>query len=103
MQKPQTDPLWDEGISSYLQGEYQKNQAPLTIDDLQGYANEQAVRVGDILETLFLMAIYGQWAYTDTEGQERELDEAALDSLYAKGRLSPDDLAAFDGVWTPVE
>lgn len=102
MQPIQADPLWDEGISSFLLGEYEKRQVPLTIDDLQSFANEQAVRVGDILETLFLMAIYGEWSYADTEGAELKLDESALDALYAKGRLTPEDLQEFNGVWAPV-
>jgi len=95
-------PLWDEGISSFLHGEYAKNEAPLTLEQLQGYAAEHAVRVGDILETLFLMAIYGSWQYSDADGVEQPLDEAALDALYAKGRLSVEDAAAFAGVWTPT-
>ncbi|MGQ7846680.1 hypothetical protein ACUNV4_19515 [Granulosicoccus sp. 3-233] len=102
MQQPQLDPLWDEGISSFLYGEYEKRQQALTIDDLQMFANEHAVRIGDILETLFLMAIYGEWIYADAEGRERVLDEDALNELYAKGRLGPEDLSAFDGVWIPI-
>ena len=102
MQQIKADPLWDEGISSYLLGEYQKKNAPLTIEDLQGFASEQAVRVGDILETLFLMAIYGVWSYTNEQGEDQVLDEDALDALYARGRLSEDDLKAFAGVWAPI-
>ena len=103
MQIPATnDPLWDEGISSFLLGEYEARQAPLSIDDLQGFAIEHATRVGDILETLFLMAIYGEWRYTDAAGAELRLDQAALDELYAKGRLSAQDLKAFPGMWAPV-
>ncbi len=96
------EPLWDEGLSSFLLGEYQKRQSPLTIDELQAFANEQAVRIGDILETLFLMALYGEWRYTAADGKDLKLDEEALNSLYAKGRLGPDDLVDFNGVWSPV-
>ena len=95
------DPLWDEGISSFLLGEYEQRQAPLTIDDLQGFAVDQAIRIGDMLETLFLMAIYGEWRYTDAAGKDLKLNEEALNTLYAKGRLSPEDLTEFNGLWTP--
>ena len=95
-------PLWDEGISSFLHGEYATRGEPLTLDDLQGYASEHAVRIGDILETLFLMAIYGAWRFTDANGVEQALDEDALNALYAKGRLSAEDLEAFAGVWAPA-
>ncbi len=101
MQQPApNDPLWDEGISSFLQGEHERLDRPLTIDDLQGFAVERATRIGDILETLFLMAIYGEWRYTDAAGNGLELDQGALDALYAKGRLKAEDLQAFAGVWS---
>jgi len=102
--QPQSDPapLWDEGISSFLHGEYEKCGKPLTLEQLQSYAAEHAVRVGDILETLFLMAIYGSWQYTDVDGVPQTLDEDALDALYAKGRLTAEDAAAFSGIWTPA-
>lgn len=96
------EPLWDEGISSYLLGEHEKRKAPLSSADLQSFAVDQAVRIGDLLETLFLMSIYGEWRYTDTDGNALVLDESALNELYAKGRLGPDDLADFDGLWSPV-
>ncbi len=102
MQTQSIDPLWDEGISSYLLSQYESQQSPLTMENLQTYAVEQAVRVGDLLETLFIMAIYGEWTYSDAEGKPQELDETALDDFYAKGRLSKEDLAAFSGVWAPA-
>ncbi len=102
MQQLMSAPLWDEGLSLFLLGEYEKRQAPLSMDDLRAFANENAVRIGDILETLFLMSIYGEWKYTDTDGVEQELDEDALNELYAKGRLTDNDLAVFSGIWQPV-
>jgi len=103
MQELHEDPLWDEGISSLLYGEYERLQKPFAMSDLRSYANEHAVRIGDILETLFLMAIYGAWKYTDEEGNEQQLDENALNSMYAKGRLTDADLEAFPGLWQPAE
>lgn len=103
MQQIQPAPLWDEGISTFLAGEYEKRQTPLTVSDLQIFARENAVRVGDILETLFLMAIYGEWQYIDADGVEQALDEDALNDLYAKGRLEESDLDAFSGMWQPKD
>lgn len=103
MQESVLDPLWDEGISSLLNGEYERVQQPFTMQDLRIYANEHAIRIGDILETLFLMGIYGSWKYIDENGTEQKLDEDALNALYAKGRLEEADLAAFPGLWQPVE
>jgi len=103
MQQLNPEPIWDEGISSYLYGEFERKQAPLSTEELRVSAIEQAVRIGDILETLFLMAIYGEWKYTDESGQEQTLDEDALNELYGKGRISEEELKAFPGFWSPVE
>jgi len=100
-QQMSEEPLWDEALSLFLHGEFEKRQAPLSMDDLRGFANENAIRIGDILETLFLMAIYGEWKYTDTDGAAQSLDEEALNELYAKGRLTDNDLDAFSGIWQP--
>ena len=102
MQMKMSEPLWDEGLASFLYGEYEKRQTPLELEDLRAFGNEHAVRIGDLLETLFLMSIYGEWKYTNADGEEQMLDEDALNELYAKGRLSEKDLAAFSGVWQPV-
>ncbi len=103
MQEQQLEPLWDEGIAALLDSEYARLQKPLTMADLRSHAIEHAVRIGDILETLFLMGIYGDWKYTDEDGVEQTLDEDALNALYAKGRLEESDLAAFPGLWLPAE
>lgn len=102
MQQIMSAPLWDEGISLFLCGEYDKRNEPFSLEDLRGFANENAIRIGDILETLFLMTIYGEWKFTTMEGAEKELDEDALNELYAKGRLSEEDLVGFEGLWQPV-
>ena len=102
MQQLMSEPLWDEGLSSFLYGEYEKRKTPLNLDDLRAFANENAVRIGDLLETLFLMSIYGEWKYTNTDGEDQMLDEDALNELYARGRLTDKDQAAFSGVWQPA-
>ena len=102
MQSLKADVLWDEGISSHLAVEYERLQRPLKTADLQQIANEHAVRVGDLLETLYLMAIEGAWHYCDEQGTTQEVDEKALDELYAKGRIGQDDLKCFSGVWIPA-
>ena len=102
MQTLPIEPPWDEGISSYLLGEYAKRQSPLSMEDLEVFAAHQAVRVGDLLETLFIMAIYGEWTYSNADGVAERLDENALDDFYAKGRLSKEDLATFSGFWAPA-
>jgi len=101
-EQQQLEPLWDEGISSLLNGEFERAQKPLAMADLRAYSLEHAVRIGDILETLFLMGIYGVWKYTNEEGVEQKLDEDALNALLSKGRLNDEDLKAFSGFWQPA-
>jgi len=95
-------PLWDEAIQGMLTAEFEKNQRPLDIVDLQTLAADHATRIGDIMETLFLMAVYGDWIYASEEGEKQSVDQAALDDLYARGRLGADDLKTFDGLWQPA-
>lgn len=102
MQMPEMAPLWDEAIAGLLTEDQAALGAPLTLERLQELAHEHTIRLGDILETLYLLAIYGDWSYTDSNGAEKQLDEKALDDLYAIGRVSQEDLSAFDGLWQPV-
>lgn len=93
-------PLWDEAIAGLLMDDHREKARPLDIVDLQALAVENATRIGDIMETLFLMAIYGDWTYSDGNGA-KSLDQSALDDLYSRGRVSAEDLSSFDGVWQP--
>lgn len=95
-------PLWDEGLSSYLLGQYQLHQRPLTLDDLLAFTAEQAIRLSDILETLFLLVIYREWSFTRPDGRRQEIDAAMLDALYARGRLNRDELDDYRGEWQPA-
>ena len=58
-----------------------------------------AIRLDDIMETMFLLVINGQWKYIDSSGREQSLDQETLDKLYVKRRLSEDDLKTFTGGW----
>ncbi len=95
-------PLWDEAIAAMLSETQERLDAPLTLDLLQEMAVDNAVRVGDIIETLYLMAIYGDWQYLDDNGQQKELDEEALQAMYAKGRIDKSNIDAFNGIWIPA-
>lgn len=95
-------PLWDEAISNMLAEEQQMLDAPLGLEKLQELAATHAIRVGDILETLFLMAIYGDWRYLDANGGQKELDEEALQAMYAVGRIDKENADAFAGEWVPA-
>ena len=94
--------LWDEAIGALLTEEQAQMDAPLNLEKLQSLAVDHAIRLGDILETLYLMAIYGDWQYIDADGKQKELDEEALQSMYAQGRIDKSNAEAFSGEWIPT-
>jgi len=70
--------------------------------DAHALATKHAIRLDDIMETMFLLAINHEWRYLDSSGTEQPLTQEVLDGLYVKRRLSEKDLAAFDGGWQPA-
>ena len=93
--------LWDEAIAALLEEEQAQLDAPMNLEKLQSLAVDHAIRLGDILETLYLMAIYGDWQYIDEDGGQKELDEEALQTMYAQGRIDKSNAEAFNGAWIP--
>ncbi len=95
-------PKWDVALASLAGDEFRKKGEALKLDDFHRLATQHAIRLDDIMETMFLLAIHGQWTYTDPNGQTQPLSQDTLDNLYVKRRLSEQDLSAFDGGWQPV-
>jgi hypothetical protein len=95
-------PKWDVALAGLAGDEFRKKAAPLTLDDFRRLAQKYAIRLDDIMETMFLLVINGEWIYTDRDGQHRAIDQQTLDGLYVKRRLSAEDLAAYDGGWQPA-
>ena len=102
MASNQDMPKWDVALAALAKDAFQKKTAPLVLDDFHRLASEHAIRFDDIMESMFQLAINGEWRYTDSSGNEQTLDQATLDSLYVKRRLSEEDLSAFDGGWQLV-
>ncbi len=97
----EAQPKWDVALASLAEDAYKKKTTPLTMDDFHNLASKHSIRLDDIMETMFLLAIHGEWTYADRNGEPQQLDQETLDGLYVKRRLSDDDLAAFDGDWRP--
>ena len=102
MQSIQDMPKWDVAIASMANEHYHKKTSPLTLDDFRSLAIEHAMRLDDIMETMFLLAIHGEWEYSDASGEIQPLAQETLDGLYVKRRLSEEDLSSFDGNWKPA-
>lgn len=95
-------PQWDVALAALAKEAFHTKNAPLILDDFHDLAREHAIRLDDIMETLFQLVIHGEWKYTDRSGNQQHIDQSTLDSLYVKRRLSEEDLAAFDGGWQPT-
>jgi hypothetical protein len=98
----ETMPKWDVALAALAADEFRRKGAPLTLENFRELATQHAIRLDDIMETLFLLAIHGEWRYADSDGRERVLDQQTLDRLYVKRRLSQQDLAEFNGTWRPA-
>ncbi len=101
MSSEESMPRWDVALAAMALDAWKKKGSPLTLEDFRRLAGEHAIRLDDIMETQFLLAIHGEWRYTDASGVEQKLEQETLDNLYVKRRLSEKDLATFDGSWEP--
>jgi hypothetical protein len=97
-----SSPKWDVALAALATDEFHRKGAAMTLNDFRNLAERHAIRLDDIMETMFLLAINGEWIYLDSNGRDQPLDQAVLDNLYVKRRLSAQDLSAFDGSWRPA-
>lgn len=95
-------PKWDVALSAMANDACQHKGSPLTLEDFHTLAKKHATRFDDVMETMFLLVINGNWKYVDASGNEQQLTQDTLDRLYVKRRLSDADLGAFDGSWSPA-
>ncbi len=102
MPSNQDMPKWDVAIASMANDHYRRKSGPLTLDDFRRLSKQHAMRLDDVMETMFLLAIHEEWEYSDAQGIKQPLDQKTLDGLYVKRRLSEKDLSAFDGSWQPL-
>ena len=102
MSSDQDMPKWDVALAALSGEEFRKKARPLTLKDFRGLAKQHSIRLDDIMETMFLLAIHREWVYSDPTGKEQPLEQETLDQLYVKRRLSEEDLSTFDGTWRPA-
>lgn len=91
-------PKWDVALEALVKEEYAKLGRPLTLDDFRRLGKQYAIRLDDIVVTLFELCLYGDWRYEGSQRVTREL----FDQLTAAGRIKDEELAAFTGGWRPA-
>ncbi len=92
-------PKWDIALEALLNEELDKRQQPLVVDDLQRLAVLHSIRFDDILDTLMLMCIHGDWRYQDAQGNVQEISEQDYDELFENGRTTDEGVSHYDGGW----
>jgi hypothetical protein len=92
-------PKWDVALESLLKEEYLKLGRPLYLRDFQRLAQHYAIRLDDIMVTLFELCIHGLWDYRDSENSSQEITRELLENMTAGGRLKDEDLKNFSGGW----
>ncbi|WP_297529158.1 hypothetical protein [Thiohalobacter sp.] len=95
-------PKWDLALAGLARETSQQQGRALNLEDFRALAREHAIRLDDIMVTLFQLVIHGEWEYRDASGQRQALDQDTLDGLYVNRRLTEEDLAAFTGSWQPL-
>ena len=93
---------WDVALAALAREECRLLGRALRLEDFQRLARSHAIRLDDLMVTLFELVIQGEWTYQDAEGQEQVFARETLDRLYVNRRLQEADLQAFTGSWQPV-
>ena len=96
-------PKWDIALEAVARQLHHDKGRPLRLADFQEMAREHAVRLDDIMVTMFQLAIHGEWEYRDAGGEVQPIDADTLSRLYVNRRLTEPDLAEFTGDWRPCQ
>ena len=100
--EPEEIPRWDVALEALVREEYSHLGRDLRLADFQRLARHYAIRLDDILATLFELVIEGRWVYEPTGRGDAPITRELLDGLYVGGRLHARDVAAFEGSWRPA-
>jgi hypothetical protein len=101
MQDPEIS-KWDVALEALAREEHRRLDRALQLEDFRRLARTHAIRLDDIMVTLFELVIQGEWTYLDAEGRAHSFDRETLDGLYVNRRLREQDLQAFTGSWQPL-
>ena len=96
-------PKWDVALEALIQEEFAKQGHILSVEEFHQLSIEYSIRFDDIMETVFALTLDGRWIYMDAKGQEKEITQAMVDSLYINSRLHEDDVRGFTGGWKPAQ
>lgn len=90
---------WDVALEALAREECRRLGRALRLEDFRRLAQVHAIRLDDIMVTMFELVIQGEWIYRDADGHAQTFDRDTLDGLYVNRRLQEQDLQAFTGSW----
>lgn len=92
---------WDLALEALAREECRNLGRGLFLEDFRRLAQAHAIRLDDIMVTLFELVIQGEWTYRDAQGRAQAFDRETLNGLYVNHRLQDQDLQVFTGSWQP--
>lgn len=95
-------PRWDVALEALLRETCQRLGRPLTHGDFRQLATRYAIRFDDIMDTLFELAMAGEWEFRQADGEPVAVTPELVAGLHVKSRLEEDDLRTFRGSWRPL-
>ena len=94
-------PKWDVALEALLNEEFARIASPIKVENLQRLAVLHSIRFDDLLDTLMLMCIHGEWNYQNAQGGAQQISEEDYDTLFESGgRTTDEGVAHYDGGWT---
>ncbi|HEC12353.1 MAG TPA: hypothetical protein ENI80_03745 [Acidiferrobacteraceae bacterium] len=97
----ESEVCWDLALAGLAEEEHRKLGRTLKVEDFSRIAKENAMRLDDIMSTMFELCLRGHWFYQGTDGVNEQITRDMIDKLNQDGRLNELDLAAYSGGWRP--
>jgi hypothetical protein len=95
-------PQWDVALEGLAREAYQKLGQPLRVEDFSQLARQHAIRLDDIMATVFALCLHERWRYEDDQGEHKTFTQDDVDRLLKGSRLQADDLNSYSGGWRPA-
>jgi hypothetical protein len=101
-QQPETV-LWDVALAALLAHHYHAIGQPLNLHAVTRLADQNNVRLDDMLDTLCKLVKHGGWQFLTSAGEPAEPDADICALLASNQRLNELQLDRLHGRWQPAD